>query len=439
MKVIKFLCITLLIIFLPSFISSGETATFSPYRGYSPEDEIVIARSENTKLFRRENGRFVWRIFLHPVHKLDENKQLVDIDTFPAQPLWNPAQGYSGTVDGLFEYVYTEWMHINEVYFCRAFAQFNTSGIPDGATIDTVKLSLHCRANVLGLGDHDIRSMEFRPSTSGWSTIYNDAYNGDYYVTNYSPWQDTWETWILGDELTDPACVRMKNLLPEDWFSVGLSDWGSGFWSYTIEYYSSGGNVEIPEPTAVNLVSFTASPDFDFVQLNWRTEFEIDNLQWLIERKEENGKYEIIATIAGNNTKPSPTSYSYIDRDVLQGKSYFYRLTDISNYGNKSVHSPVFVKIPEVKGNRLVIYPSMFSKRLSMKVRGFKGNRGKLSIVDKTGRILKVYDLTGKQSPILLTWNAMDKENNRLKNGVYFIRLAIDGNQPETKKVILLK
>ncbi|TES91591.1 MAG: T9SS type A sorting domain-containing protein [Candidatus Cloacimonadota bacterium] len=438
MKETKILCLMVLAVLLPSLIFSGESESFL-YKGFSPEAEVVIARSENTKLFRRENGRFVWRVFQHPVHRLDEDGKFIDIDPFPAQPFWDPTQGYSGTADDLFGYVYTTWMHVNDVFWCLPFAQFNTSGIPDGATIDTVKLTLHCRANYLTMGDHDIRSMESRPSSSQYYTIYSDAQNGDYYLINFSPYQDTWYTWILGDEPSDPACVRMKDLLPQDWFAIGMSDWGSGWWSATIEYYSSGGNIEIPAPTAVSLVSFTASPDFDFVRLDWRTELEVDNFEWLIERKEEGGDYEIIATTPGQGTKPGPTTYSYIDRDVSQGKGYYYRLTDISTYGHQTIHTPIFVRIPTIGEGKLLVSPTMFKKNLSIKIRGLSGNRGTLSIFDKTGRVIKTTNLSGKDSPLTINWNGQDNNGRNVKSGVYFIRLDIDGSKVETKKVIFIK
>ncbi len=423
-----------------SLFSNG-TEVFSPYRGFSQEDEVVIARSENTKLFRRKNGNFVWRIFLHPIHKLNENEQLIDIDPFPAQPLWeDPLSDYAGTADYFWDDIYTTWIHINDgIWECRGFARFNTSGIPDGSTIDTVKLTLHCRANYLSMFDHDIWSMENKP-LGNCGSIYFDAYNGYRYVDDFCPYEDTWYTWILGDDQDDYACQQMMNLLPDDWFAVGLSESENYAWSGTIEYYSSGGYLELPEPTAVALVSFTASPDIDYVQLKWRTEYEVDNLQWLIERKEEHGdNYEVIGTLPGQHTKPGPTNYAFTDFAIMTGKAYYYRLIDISTHGYQSIHNPLFVQIPTCIGEQLLISPTIFSNELTMHIRGVHGKSGMLFILDEAGRVVKEISISGRNSPLAITWNGTDTSGRRLSNGVYFIRLAINGNKSETKKVILIK
>jgi|GEM_PF-5786380 len=445
MKEIKIIYLIVFIFFLPFLLFSEETVEDSTwyYRDKDPSLEIISARTLNTKVFLNEDGHCTYRIYLQPVHYIDKTGHLCDIELSCGPEVRSSAMDFSGYADDLFGDLVTNdeiWTH--EDGFWRGFAKFNTSAIPDETIIDSVKLSLYalnCWGVVFG-GTHDIRSMESNPQTGNGYTVYADAGNGYLYVDDFDPDPDILYTWILGDEPTDYACQQMTNLLPEDWFAIGMCDYGGGGWYSNAMGYDGGiGYVEIEQPTAVALVSFTASPDFDFVQLNWRTEFEIDNLQWLIERKNGEGKYKIIATIAGNNTKPSPTNYSYIDRDVFQGESYFYRLTDISNYGYKSVHSPVLVKIPEVKRDRLLVFPSLFRNCLSIKVRGFKGKRGRLNILDETGRIVKAYDLTGEYSPLSLIWNGKCQSDGRVTNGVYFIRLAIDGSLSETKKVILLQ
>ncbi|TES91590.1 MAG: hypothetical protein E3J87_07470 [Candidatus Cloacimonadota bacterium] len=445
MKGTRILCLIVLAVLLPSFIYGGEVQEGNIswyYREKDPSSEIVSMRNLNTKVFLNENGHCTYRVFLQPVHYIDKAGFLCDIEPSCTPGGRSSAMDFSGYADDLFGDIVTYdhiWTH--EDGFWRGFAKFNTSGIPDTTTIDSVKLTLYalnCWGVLFG-GSHDIRSMESNPQFgNGWS-VFADAGNGDLYVNNFNPTVG-WHTWILGDDPLDPACVQMTNQLPQDWFAIGMCDYGGGgFYSNAMGYGSGMGNVDIEAPVAIALVTFTASPDFDFVRLDWRTELEVDNFEWLIERKEEGGDYEIIATTPGQGTKPGPTTYSYIDRDVSQGKGYYYRLTDISTYGHQTIHTPIFVRIPTIGEGKLLVSPTMFKKNLSIKIRGLSGNRGTLSIFDKTGRNIKTISLSGKESPLTVHWNGQDNNGRNVKSGVYFIRLDIDGTKPETKKVVFMK
>lgn len=446
MKGIQIMYLMVLTVLLPSLIFAGEVQEENSswyYRGKDASMEIVNLRTPNTKVFLNEDGHCTYRVFLQPVHYIDKAGFLCDIEPGCTPGGRSSAMDFSGYANDLFGDLVTNdhiWTH--EDGFWRGFAKFNTSGIPDTTTIDSVKLTLYalnCWGVLFG-GSHDIRSMESNPQTGNGYSVHADAGNGDWYVNNFDPTVG-WHTWILGDDPLDPACVQMTNQLSANWFAIGMSDYGGGgFYSNAMGYGLGMGNVDIEEPlVAIALVSFTASPDFDFVRLDWRTELEVDNFEWLIERKEEGGDYEIIATIPGQGTKPGPTTYLYIDRDVSQGKGYYYRLTDISTYGHQTTHSPVFVRIPTIGEEKLLVSSTMFKKNLSIKIRGLSGNRGILSIFDKTGRIIKTVNISGKDSPLTINWSGQDNKGRNVKSGVYFIRLDIDGSKTETRKVIFIK
>jgi len=278
---------------------SGEDSIWY-YRGFEPEQENVGMRTTNTKVFLNEDGHRTYRVYLQSVHYIDEAGYLCDIEPACIPGGRSSDMDFRGYADDLFGDLVTNdhiWTH--EDGFWRGFAKFNTSGIPDITTIDSVKLSLYA-LNCWGVwfgGTHDMRSMENNPQFGNGYTVFADAGNGDFYLDDFDPDPDVLYTWILGDDSLDAACVQMTDQLPADWFAIGMSDYGGGgFYSNAMGYDKGIGYVEIEEPpTAVNLVSFTASPDMDYVQLKWQTEFEVDNLQWLIERKEENGNdYEVI-------------------------------------------------------------------------------------------------------------------------------------------------
>ena len=63
--------------------------------------------------------------------------------------------------------------------------EFITEVIPDRTTIDSVELNLNCIQWIISNEDHDIWSMENKPSDSDAMTVYDDAANGACYIGNY--------------------------------------------------------------------------------------------------------------------------------------------------------------------------------------------------------------------------------------------------------------
>jgi hypothetical protein len=105
-----------------------------------------------------------------------------------------------------------------------------------------------------------------------------------------------------------------------------------GFW-YPVE-----------EVTLINLASFTTSPSAGKVALEWTTESEINNAGFNLYRSDsEGGEY---AKINGSliSAKGSPTqgvSYEFVDTNVQNRKTYFYKLEDIDLSGKSTMHGPV--------------------------------------------------------------------------------------------------
>ncbi len=221
------------------------------YKNYEPSQEIVCVRTLNSKVFEIENGRLVFRIFLCPVHYIDENGMLEDMEDSCFSCFdWEIEESYSGFVDGLFEEtnicgITTDYISVNDTYFYRGFVEFNTEIIPDTTTIDSVSLNLNCTQWPVYNEDHDIWSIENRPSISSTITIYNDAADGNCYVSNYTG-DIGWNSWDLGEE----ACQDMEDLLQEDWFAIGISGWNSAS-AYHLLYQCGIGWIDVMEPIGV--------------------------------------------------------------------------------------------------------------------------------------------------------------------------------------------
>jgi hypothetical protein len=99
-----------------------------------------------------------------------------------------------------------------------------------------------------------------------------------------------------------------------------------------------------PPVTVISLSSFTATPKNNAVTLEWSTESEIDNAGFNLYRSEtENGNYIKINTslIPSKGSSTQGASYEFIDSDVQNRKTYYYKLEDIDLNGKSTTHSPV--------------------------------------------------------------------------------------------------
>ena len=95
--------------------------------------------------------------------------------------------------------------------------------------------------------------------------------------------------------------------------------------------------------TLINLASFTATPKFSKVIIQWSTEAEIDNAGFNIYRAESaDGDYAKInaSMIPANGTSTEGASYEFIDTDVKNRKTYYYKLEDIDLNGQSTMHGP---------------------------------------------------------------------------------------------------
>ncbi|HEX9202551.1 MAG TPA: C25 family cysteine peptidase, partial [Vicinamibacteria bacterium] len=97
--------------------------------------------------------------------------------------------------------------------------------------------------------------------------------------------------------------------------------------------------------TAVELLSFEASPLDSAVELRWETGSELNNLGFHLYRSlSAEGPYERItsAVIPGLGSSPVGASYSYVDGGLANGTTYYYELEDIETTGKTKLHGPVW-------------------------------------------------------------------------------------------------
>jgi hypothetical protein len=98
------------------------------------------------------------------------------------------------------------------------------------------------------------------------------------------------------------------------------------------------------QPTAIELSFLTATPANRAIVVAWKTESEINNAGFNVYRAEsKNGEYTKLNTslISTKGSSTQGASYEFIDNNVQNRKTYYYKLEDIDLNGTSTMHGPV--------------------------------------------------------------------------------------------------
>lgn len=200
-------------------------------------------------------------------------------------------------------------------------------------------------------------------------------------------------------------------------------------------------------PLPVELSSFSASVVGNSVKLNWRTETEVNNYGFEVERKtspisppSEGGENEVrggwtkIGFVNGNGNSNSPKSYSFTDTDVLSGK-YYYRLKQIDNDGQYEYSKTVEVNLGAPKNYGLdQNYPNPFNPATTITYNLPQASNVKLTVYNLLGQEVKVLVDEFKEAGSHIV--NFDAEN--LYSGLYIYKLQA-GSFTQTRKMTLIK
>jgi hypothetical protein len=107
--------------------------------------------------------------------------------------------------------------------------------------------------------------------------------------------------------------------------------------TYTCQVTDACGTVRtatftITCPLAINLSSFDVANSGDDAVINWSTSFEKENHHFIILRAGSDLKFEEIGQVLSQGDSENAQFYSFMDRDPLEGLSYYQLATlDINN------------------------------------------------------------------------------------------------------------
>jgi len=192
--------------------------------------------------------------------------------------------------------------------------------------------------------------------------------------------------------------------------------------------------------TPVELANFSGQViERKGVELNWETTNEQNHAGFNIFRKAESeNKYKKINMLL---IKPDGTKqYKYIDSKVKVGKSYNYKLENVSLTGTKTQHDAITISISKPKEYKLSQnYPNPFNSHTNIHYQ----------LPEQSKVTIQIYNILGQQVRTLVDdiieagyhsvhWNGLDRYESQVGSGVYYYRI-ITNSFTQTKKMVFLK
>jgi hypothetical protein len=188
-------------------------------------------------------------------------------------------------------------------------------------------------------------------------------------------------------------------------------------------------------PTPVELAYFAGTINGNNVELRWRTETEVNNYGFDIERSTNSSDWIKIGFVEGHGNSNSPKQYSFIDSENDLPGNYFFRLKQIDNDGTIKYSNIVTVElgVPD-NFNLSQNYPNPFNPE----------TRIDFSIPQEQMVKITVYNTIGEQVAELLNEltdagnYSITFDGSNLGSDVYFYRIQTP-TFTKTNKMILLK
>ena len=203
----------------------------------------------------------------------------------------------------------------------------------------------------------------------------------------------------------------------------------------------------------VELINFCAKYDEDCVIISWITASETNSLGFELYKKDYlHEEYILLSSykwnkdLASSGNSTSNKKYCFTDNQVENGKSYFYKLTQVDISGKRTEFKPISVKLEsnkkEGKLKSFILfqnYPNPFNSQTQISFQVPKYSYLSLKIFDLQGKeIVTLTETTYKSGNYRINWNGKDKFGNPVCSGIYVYELNTE-ELLETKKLILIR
>lgn len=197
--------------------------------------------------------------------------------------------------------------------------------------------------------------------------------------------------WLLNDWVEIMSVSNTRNSLGTGMFSLtepGFDlttdpNFGVDLIDYRPVIASSASNVVLP----VSLSHMSVQALNGSIQLKWKTLSEQNSHGFDIERSNyKDNNYKKIGFVASGHLQQTQQSYEFVDKNVKEGKGYFYRLKQLDNDGNFKYSQVKYILLRSIDGPVLKLTPNPVKNSIQLHYReDFFQAPSTITIVDAKG------------------------------------------------------
>jgi len=191
------------------------------------------------------------------------------------------------------------------------------------------------------------------------------------------------------------------------------------------------------EELGVHLHTFSAEPDHGLIRLIWTYASDSNFFGFYLDRTDEHGNTDRLTSepLIGSDR------IEYMDRAVISGESYRYRLMEADLFGNIFEIGSTRVTVPFPETDRLwQNSPNPFRDRTKIRFVLSQPGRVDLKLYNAAGQHIKTL-IHGEQTTRgerVLYWDGRNKNRERVRAGVYYYRLK-SGSIDQTRRMVLIR
>jgi hypothetical protein len=334
-----------------------------------------------------------------------------------------------------------------------AGGDLNGDGLPDLAVVNTLddNVSVFLSTTCPGSATPIFRPRRDFPAGNNPCAVSISDVNGDgkldLVVVNH---HSTSVSVLLNT--TPPGDLIASFALPTDYTS------GNQPWAIAIHDFNCDGKTDLAvanrtgnsvsillngfTPLPVEMTSFTATVQGMTAKLQWRTETEVNNYGFEVERRSVNSdqlsviSWQKIGFVSGAGTSNTPKEYSFTDAKFTAGR-YAYRLKQVDNDGTFKYSQSVEVEVGMVPRVFTLSqnYPNPFNPSTTIE----------FTLADDGMTTLKIFDILGREVVTLVNeelkagiQHSVLFDASRFASGLYFYRIET-GKNSLVRKLMFLK
>ena len=189
----------------------------------------------------------------------------------------------------------------------------------------------------------------------------------------------------------------------------------------------------------VELLKWYGRATNTYIQLNWETASEIDNLGFLIFKGVVGNPltlwqdYRSNPSLNGQGSTSFHTKYSLLDRSVIPDQTYAYLLSDVDIHGIETRHDTIEVKLNFKK--QFTVFSNPTNPEVEMVLNLESDFLVQIDIYNIMGHhVESVVQNRLHSGEYLFKWIG-----SKVSSGFYMVTLRIDGHLASSHKITILK